>query len=162
MGEVERIAEELRRSLGGEAWHGPSLGELLADVDAAEAAARPLPGAHSIWEIVHHLRVWIEVPRRRLAGERVGDLRAAEDWPPVAEPNAEAWAEARRALDAAHRDLERDILELGDERLGEPVAGSSPDVQGLLYGVVQHHAYHGGQIALLKKALRRGRAGGAD
>ena len=51
------IAEQLRRAFEGDAWHGPALLELLQDVDAATAAARPLPDVHSIWELVLHVAV---------------------------------------------------------------------------------------------------------
>jgi hypothetical protein len=55
MSEIHRIADQLKRSLEGEAWHGPALRELLSGVTAKQAAARPLAGAHSIWEIVLHI-----------------------------------------------------------------------------------------------------------
>ena len=45
MGELERIEEQLRRGLEGGAWHGPAVLELLAGVTAAQAHARPIPGA---------------------------------------------------------------------------------------------------------------------
>ena len=56
MTEIERIEDQLKRSLEGEAWHGPALEELLADVRAEQAAAKPVPPAHSIWEIVLHIK----------------------------------------------------------------------------------------------------------
>jgi hypothetical protein len=46
--EAARIADQLRRAFDGSAWHGPALLELLADVDAATAAARPLAHVQSI------------------------------------------------------------------------------------------------------------------
>jgi len=52
------IAEQLRRAFEGDAWHGPALLELLQDVDAVTAAAKPLPDVHSIWELVLHVAVW--------------------------------------------------------------------------------------------------------
>jgi len=52
MRESERIADQLKRAFEGKSWHGPSLLEILKDVTAGQAAARPIPGAHSIWEIV--------------------------------------------------------------------------------------------------------------
>ncbi len=54
-GETRRLEEQLKRALEGEAWHGPSVLESLAGVTAEEAAAHPIPGAHSIWELVLHL-----------------------------------------------------------------------------------------------------------
>jgi hypothetical protein len=56
--EAGRIADQLRRAFDGSAWHGPALLELLEDVDAATAAAKPLAHVHSIWELVLHIAVW--------------------------------------------------------------------------------------------------------
>src|SRR5215217_3216941 len=99
MRQAKSLADQLERAFRGGAWHGPAVAETLAGVDAATAAARPLPGAHSIWEIVHHLTVWNEVPRRRLDGERLEDLPAGRDWPPVVDTSAAAWRAALAALD---------------------------------------------------------------
>src|ERR1035438_6262552 len=56
--EASRLADQLRRAFDGSAWHGPALLELLEDVDAATAAAKPLLKVHSIWELVLHIAVW--------------------------------------------------------------------------------------------------------
>jgi hypothetical protein len=66
--ETRRLADELRRAWEGPVWHGPALGELLEEVTAAEAAAHPIPGAHSIWEIVLHATGWAREVDRRLRG----------------------------------------------------------------------------------------------
>src|SRR5260370_40676654 len=66
---IAQIAEQLRRAFDGSAWHGPSMLELLEDVDAETAAARPIPNVHSIWELVLHTAVWGRVVRRRIAGQ---------------------------------------------------------------------------------------------
>ena len=44
------------------------------------------------------------------------------------------------------------IEKFGDERLQETVPGRKYDYYYLFHGIVQHSLYHGGQIALLKKA----------
>jgi len=87
--ETSRIADQLRRAFYGEAWHGPALLEILRGVSAAEAAARPLPKAHRIWEIVRHVAVWDEAARRRMAGEVVQPA-PHEDWPGVTERGSPA------------------------------------------------------------------------
>ena len=53
--ETALIADEIVRASQGEAWHGLSIGEALATVDSETAAARPIHGAHTIWEIVLHM-----------------------------------------------------------------------------------------------------------
>jgi uncharacterized damage-inducible protein DinB len=152
MSQTQYLADQLERGFRGGAWQGPAVAETLTGIDAAAAAARPLPGAHSIWEIVHHLTVWNEVPRRRLDGERLQNLPAERDWPPVADVSEGAWRAALAALEDSHAALHARVLDLPDARLDDAVAGSDPTVRGMLLGVLQHNAYHAGQIAVLCKA----------
>jgi uncharacterized damage-inducible protein DinB len=152
MSQVETLADQLERSFRGGAWHGPAVAETLAGVEADTAAARPILGAHSIWEIVHHLTVWNDVPRRRLDGEGLQNLSAEGDWPPVRDVSAGAWQAALTALEDAHAALHARVLDLADAQLDDPVTGSDPTVRGMLFGVLQHNAYHAGQIMLLRKA----------
>ena len=47
MNQIELIADQLQRSYSGEAWHGPSVQELLTGVTAEKALARPLAAVAS-------------------------------------------------------------------------------------------------------------------
>src|SRR5215210_1595952 len=117
MNEIERIKDQLRRAYEGPAWHGPSIKELLADVSARQAAARPVTGAHSIWEIALHIAAWEEGARRRLSGDRA-QLSTEEDWPAVADTSEAAWRKALELLETNNRRL-RDALDgLDEARLG--------------------------------------------
>ena len=162
--EIEHIAESLRQSLAGDPWHGPSLGALLADVTPGDAAAHPVTGAHSLIEIVLHLAAWTREVGSRLRGEPPG-APAAGDWPACAGDAESAWAAARRSLDEAHSDLLQLVQRLPagrlSERIGEsrePALGTGVTVAAMLAGLAQHDAYHGGQIAILKRALVAQRA----
>ena len=152
MSEIKRIHDQFRRAFEGEAWHGPSLQELLHGVTAKTAAAKPLPGAHSIWEIVGHIAAWDNVVRRRLAGEMIADLEDEENFPSVQDPSEEAWQQTLQHLTREHHALRAAMAQLDDARLREMVPGKSHSVYGMLHGVIQHDLYHAGQIALLKKA----------
>jgi uncharacterized damage-inducible protein DinB len=154
MKETERIADQLRRAMQGEAWHGPSLKEILAGVTAAQAAARPIAAAHSIWELVHHITAWEGIVLRRMGGETLIDVGEEENWPPVREKNEAAWQRSRAALEAGNRKLCDAIAQLPDERLRERVPGKQDSFFGELHGIVQHDLYHAGQIALLRKASK--------
>jgi uncharacterized damage-inducible protein DinB len=151
MNEMERISDQLRRAHEGDAWHGPALRELLADVSAERAARRPLAAAHSIWEIVLHVGVWESVVRRRLRGEVIQDLPAEQDWPPVTDTSEAAWAKAREDLESGHDELQQGMARLTDGQLVQTVLGQNYTVYVMLHGVIQHALYHAGQIALLKK-----------
>ena len=150
MSERERIVDQLKRALDGPAWHGPALLEVLDGVTAAQAARRPIPGAHSIWEIVLHIAVWEDVVRRRALGEKV-EVTPAQDWPAVADASEAAWHRAVEALEASNAAL-RGVVDAFDERrLDQPLVpgGNAGYIQ--FHGAVQHDLYHAGQIAVLKK-----------
>ena len=152
MTETERIEDQLRRAFEGEAWHGPSVSEVLAGVTARQAAAHPVEQAHSIWEIVLHLTAWDEVVCRRLEGVRV-DTPTEVDWPPVTDTSEAAWSAALEQLKRNHTELRRMISRLDDSRLGEMLPGVKNrwPAYVTIHGSIQHYLYHAGQIALLKK-----------
>ncbi len=154
MSEAARIADQLRRAFDGEAWHGDSLVEILAGVTAAQAAARPVKNAHTIWELALHIAAWDDAALRRLGGTAV-DLSDAENFPPVTDSSEAAWKRTLAEVRHTHEKLVAAVAAMPDSRLGEGVPGK-PDahytVYYLLHGVVQHELYHAGQIALLKKA----------
>jgi uncharacterized damage-inducible protein DinB len=135
-------------------WHGHALVELLADVNAEQAAKRVIPDAHTIWELVLHVTAWTEIARERLVGSAKADPTPEEDWPPVREKSAEAWRAAVERLKEAHHELAADVAKLGDSDLIGRVPGKDHSVLVMFHGIIEHDAYHGGQIALLKKALQ--------
>ena len=150
MNEAPRIADQHRRAFDGSAWHGPAVFEVLAGVSATRAAAKPVKGAHSIWELVLHIRAWEGVVHERLRGRTV-NLSPAQDWPAVKDKSPAAWKRALAALRETHDALNRDIAGLSDERLEDRSMGSETTLYLLLHGAVQHALYHAGQIAVLKK-----------
>jgi uncharacterized damage-inducible protein DinB len=150
MSEIEAIADELRRIHEGDAWHGPSLSEILADVSAEQAAAKPIPSAHSIWELVSHLAVWENVFIRRLEGHPTQVL-AADDFPPVTAASDTAWKQTLAHLNDSHATLLRTISSLTDEALDETATGTDYSIRFMLRGAVRHSVYHAGQMMLLKR-----------
>ncbi len=154
MGEIERILDQLKRAYEGEAWHGPSVKEVLNGVTAAQAHARPLSEGHTIYELTRHIAVWEDVGRRRLQGDPANvPISSPEDWPPAEDTSESAWAQAQSALDRGHQALVEAIDRVEESRLDEPIMEGKSSVYVTLHGVIQHDLYHAGQIAILKKAL---------
>jgi uncharacterized damage-inducible protein DinB len=134
-----------------DAWHGPSVREVLAGVTADQAARRAAPEVHSVWELVQHVATWQEVVRRRLAGEIILGLTPEQDWQPVPDTSDLAWQECLRRLERSYQDLQSLIALLPEERLDELVPGKGYSVYVMLHGVIQHDLYHAGQMAAVKK-----------
>ena len=157
MRETERIAEQLRRAYDGDAWYGPSVRSALEGVDAGLATSRPVPGRHTICEIVLHMTAWTREVTRRL---RLGFAQEPEegDWPVRAAAGDAEWSAILSALDAANAELAEAIAALDDAQLDGMIGdvrdralGSGVSYYAMLHGLVQHHAYHAGQISLLRR-----------
>jgi len=149
------LADQLERSFRGGAWHGPAIIEMLAGVDARLARQRPAGGGHSIFELVGHITFWLDTARKRIAGE---EDRSPEDaWPSVDDGSDEAWAAVLETLERSHCQLRGTVRDLDDDRLDDTVSHADPTVRGLLLGILQHNAYHAGQIMQIVKA-----AGGSE
>jgi hypothetical protein len=154
---VERLADEIERGYRGDPWHGSSTREVLAGVDAATAARRLIPSAHTIGEIVAHLTAWTREIARRLGGSEPGSPPEG-DWPRAAGLDEGEWGRALAELDRAHSELLSALRRFPAADLERPVGrgrdqavGTGLSFEQTLHGLSQHLAYHTGQIALLKK-----------
>jgi uncharacterized damage-inducible protein DinB len=150
---LDAIVEQLRLSAEGPAWHGPSVREAVDGSTAAAAFAHPIGGAHSIWELVNHIRASHGLVLRRLDGIG-GQMTPAEDWPAPAAPTDEAWREDVAAYFAVARQLREAIATFPLERLHQPLVSDPPYPAFTQFvGLTQHDLYHAGQIVLLRRAL---------
>jgi uncharacterized damage-inducible protein DinB len=155
--EKDRLLGLLRDAFDGDPWHGPPTASLLDGVSAAQAAGRPSPGAHSIWELVRHMTAWkLEVARRIDAG----DARMPEmgDWPDAGPPTEANWRSALDDLRAAHERLIEAVSRFDEGKLDAMIGDlrDPPTAAGVtnyvtIQGILQHDAYHSGQIAMLKR-----------
>jgi hypothetical protein len=141
------------------AWHGPNLRAAVRGVTAAQAAWRPAPGRHCIWELVLHCAYWKHRVWRKLAGGPAGAFpRRPANFPAVpARPGPAAWKADLGLLEEEHRRLRSAVEALPAARLTQRLGRSSP--ARLIYGVAAHDAYHAGQIRLLVRLWSAGRSG---
>lgn len=154
MKETHRIADQVRRSLEGPAWHGPSLLEVLEGVTAKQAAARPIAGWKSIWELTLHAIVWQDAVRAHLAGRwpviRIG---GPKDWPRPPKATDAAWRASVAKLRRSNAALVRAARAFPEPKLDRPLKEGATSAYIQLHGAVQHNLWHAGQMAALKRAL---------
>lgn len=152
MSQIDFIVDQLKLAFDGEAWHGPALMEILAHVDASTAAARPIPTAHSIWELVLHVTAWEQVINTRIVDGKALQLSDEKNFPHIEDVSEAAWRQAVETLQQNHQQLIKTVSDLAESQLSHRVPGKPYDIRFMLHGAVQHAAYHGGQIALLNRA----------
>lgn len=152
MSEIERILAHYDEVLNGAPWHGDPMWQILNSISAEAAAARPLPQAHTIWEVVMHMIFWEEVvAAKRLAGLREG-LVEALNFPPMPAATEENWRGTLNQLHASNRSFREALGKLDPAKLNELSAAGKRTFYNEAHGLIEHHIYHLGQIALLKKA----------
>ena len=130
------------------AWHGPNLKQSIRGVTAKQAAWRPGPGRHNIWEETLHAAYWKYVVRRKLEGGRRGSFALTGSnffsRPEQSNLTESAWRTDKELLDREHRALRESIVVSLRTDPG-------PKVLRLFYGISFHDIYHAGQIRLLRR-----------
>jgi uncharacterized damage-inducible protein DinB len=147
MKETERICKQMEQAVYGAAWHGACLVEVLEGVTAPMAAARPVDGLHSIWELLAHLSATQQIILDRIAS----GADSGEEWPGVPPVTDAAWQQAIANFKDLEGRLRRAIAEFPDDRLPLVLKEGGTSAYNNFHGNVQHLAYHIGQIAMLKK-----------
>lgn len=154
------LVKQLRRQHDGEPWHGPSRATVLEGITADEAAWRPATDAHSIWDLVLHMRSWTLEVLRRANGGAPGEPEDG-DWPdPPRKPTTDEWQNALRSLDDAHTALSAAVAAMSADRLSARVGDTSTPaesritVAAMVRSLAEHDIYHTGQVAMLKRLAR--------
>ncbi len=137
------------------AWHGTNLRGSLRRVSAQQAAWRPGPRRHNVWEIAVHAAYWKYAVRRRLTGEKRGSFAlSGSNWfERPTEPTEGAWRNDVKLLVDEHRRLREVVAALDERVLSKKTTGSRYTFEGLIRGAAAHDLYHAGQIQLLKRLV---------
>ena len=156
MNEVALLVRLLDASYEKSAWQGPNLKGSLRGVTAGQAAWRPAPGRHNIWELVLHSAYWKYAVWRMLTGQKRGGFaEKGSNWfARPTSPTERAWRADLALLDEQHRRLRAAVAKLSRTALGRKPAGSKRTTDALVYGVASHDVYHTGQIQILKRLWR--------
>ena len=111
----------------------------VAGLTPEQAAWKPQPERHSIWQILHHIAFWREyaVARQRGADPLTDDEIAARNWEEPAQVSQAAWAKATDRYEASHA--------LVAAALADPEIA-----HGHLAQLLGHDCYHIGQIMQLR------------
>lgn len=133
-------------------WHGPNLKQSIKGVTAKQAARRPAPGRHNIWEVMLHAAYWKYAVRRRIEGGKRGAfvLKGSNFFsrPEAGKLTEAAWSADKKLLEREHRALHATVAKVLRTARGAKFVNQ-------LYGVAFHDIYHAGQIRLLRRLMER-------
>lgn len=152
MSEIRRIVRFWEEILEGTPYHGPSVLEILAKVNA-DMAARRSSGAHSIWELVLHVTAELDYARTLIEGTAVPWVEDETTWGLPTDGSESAWRQTVEGLENAQRALVGATQKLDDSVLEKNAAPVSGTFYRMLHGVMHHNIYHSGQISLMVRQM---------
>lgn len=149
---MQQLLEIIDRAYDRRSWHGTNLRGSIRGLSPQDAAWRPGPGRHNIWEIVVHAAYWKYAVWRRLTGERRGSFALhGSNWLARTAGDNSAWKSDVTLLEQTHRSLRSVIAEFAEADLYENARGGSVTYFELIAGIAAHDLYHAGQIQLIKR-----------
>ena len=148
--QIQKIADSYRAVTIKGAWYGPTVAELLAKIPPELATTPPVPGAHSISELLQHLLLWNERIRNTSESHPMPRWDAEKEW---AEP-AIPWKELVARWNQSRDLLEERIRKFPVEDLTKQVPGRNYPYETMFHGILQHAIYHSGQIAMVLSMLQ--------
>jgi uncharacterized damage-inducible protein DinB len=151
MKETQRISELFEDMYNGESWIGVSLLDTLQNIPAATAARKEAPW-NSIWEIVNHVISWRENVIKRVQGNTVTSPEN-NYFEPVTDQSDAAWKKTLAALKESQDKWTEFLRQMDDGDLDIHYPGNNASYYKNIHGIVQHDAYHLGQIVLLAKKV---------
>jgi uncharacterized damage-inducible protein DinB len=142
MAESQRIAALLSDLYNGKPWIDINILDTVKSLNAQQAARKIGNDWNSTWQIINHLIDW----RSHLLENFHGGDRTS--------PTSDAaWQTTLEKLETSQHDWQKFLRHLDDNALNETMAGHKFTNYQYLHGIVQHDAYHLGQIAMLVKHI---------
>ena len=150
MDETKRITQLFDNLYDGSPWLEITLVGTLSIISAEQAAAKKHPTRNSIWEITNHLINWRLNVLRRVNGEII-QTPSHNYIQPIEDTSEAAWADTLRNLEDSQQQWTLFLKDFSDQKLSDiyPVNGHTHYEH--IHGIIQHDAYHLGQIVLLVK-----------
>lgn len=148
--EIRLLLELLDEAYDRKSWHGPNLRGSIRGVTAEQAAWRPAPKRHNIWELTLHAAYWKYVIRRRITGEKRGSfvLPGSNFFERPIELTETEWKKDIRILEDEHQAFRDAVVRLSHQRDEQK---NWPSLLHLIRGAAAHDFYHAGQIRLLRR-----------
>ena len=155
--EITTILEMMDQAFDRRSWHGTNLKGSIKGMKEQDAAWRPAPGRHNIWELVVHAAYWKYIVRRRLRSEAKGSFALkGSNWierPVSGHSTEDAWKADVRLLMDTHKSLREVVSALSPAELHQTPPGSKVSNFEMVVGIAAHDLYHAGQIQLIKRLL---------
>ncbi|CAN5670613.1 DinB family protein [soil metagenome] len=150
MKETMHITKLLDDLYSGDPWIDVSVKGTLKNISASQAVKRMSAKTNSIWEIVNHLINWRLAVLQRVQGV-IFPSPDNNFFEPVADTSEKAWVETLQQFDTTQQKWKELLANFNDDYFSKTYSVNNQSYYELIHGIIQHDAYHLGQIVLLSK-----------
>lgn len=152
MKETERIIKLFGDLYNGDPWIDVTVTGTLKNISAQQAAKRPIPGCNSIWEIVNHLISWRLNVLERVQG-KVIQTPSDNYFTRISDSTDSAWKDTLNRLDESQQQWISFLHSFREGDFSKIYPNNKMTYYEHIHGIVQHDAYHLGQLVLLSKLV---------
>ncbi len=153
MKEQELLIKTFTELYDGAPWIDVNIADTLNGLTAKEAATKPSPNFNSIWEIVNHVISWRETVLRRIRGENI-ESPEGNYFSYIRDRSESEWQKTREQFHESQLSWLGAIKKMKRKELDSTHEFSKFSNYELLYGIIEHDAYHLGQIRLIQKLVQ--------
>jgi uncharacterized damage-inducible protein DinB len=148
--ELEKIIDNLETVFRGDAWHGPSVLEILNSLPPKVVDEKHGFSKRTISQLIYHLVAWRKFIIEKLNDNIHYSLENDEDnWGTPEMTSKENWLNLIQLFKDTQKQLVDILDEKNDDLLNKRVPGEHYDFYKLLTGMIQHDTYHLGMIWVL-------------
>ncbi len=150
MKESQRILQLFTALFDGHPWLEVNLLDTLTTIPASAASKQLYNNQPSIWQLLNHVINWRNTVLERIQGNII-ESPANNYFETITDTSEAAWQETIHALCVTQQKWMAYLEQLADEDLENTYVGNKASYYDNIHGILQHDAYHLGQIRLLAK-----------
>ncbi len=152
MKEIQRIVQLFEKGYDGSPWIDVNLVNTLQSVSAEQALQKMNPNSNSIWEITNHIISWRKNVLQRVQGKQI-KTPAHNYFEKVKKGSASDWKNTLKQLSLSQKDWITFLNTIKKAELNKVYEPNEMTYYEHIQGILQHDAYHLGQIVMLTRLL---------
>jgi uncharacterized damage-inducible protein DinB len=150
MTETKRISSLFNKLYDGSPWIDINITSVLKNISVEQASKRVLKNCNTIWEITNHLIDWRINVLQRVQGKII-KTPGNNYFEPVTDTSEKNWTDTLQRLAKVQKDWVQFLDKVDPTQLEKIYIPNSMTYYEHIHGIIQHDAYHLGQIVLLSK-----------
>lgn len=150
MSHLQFLAQSLQNLYDGTPWIDVIYAEHLKRVNAHQSV-QSFNGSNNIWQLVNHIIYWNQRVLRYIQNEQPEQDGDLPDFYLPENHGEENWQATQHRLQHSVEQLAAAIRAFPEDKLYENFPGTNQPAAYYFHGVIEHSAYHLGQIVLLEK-----------